>query len=245
MKYLNNKNDLQKLCLDVAAKSPCNKRKVGAVLAIALQDGRYLTLAEGYNYNVNGGSCECNENKTKDSVKHAEEVCLDKFIKFATTSSIAMTIPDVSTNISYNARDKNPKLTFSKHVKVYVTHQPCENCSRLLLLHDLPFEVVETFMKFDTGKARLSLVPASFSEAAARALTYGAKKYKVNNWRNTESLERYVDALYRHLDAWRHAKDVDDHESLIDKDSKLSHLDCAAANLAFLIDLHYLPLRKN
>jgi hypothetical protein len=82
--------------------------------------------------------------------------------------------------------------------------------------------------KNDAGKIRYGLVPPSTMMWLATALTHGAEKYGAFNWKNVESA-RYVDALYRHLEAAR-AGDI------IDKDSGLPHLALAMTNLAFLLD---------
>ena len=208
------KNALHKLCIEVAAKSPCTKRKVGAVLADEDIYGKFTVIATGYNHNPTGESCECEQGITKDDVIHAEVACLS------------------------NAP------AYMRNAKMYVTHQPCNGCQAALKSAGVAYEVVGSFLKFDSGKLRMSLVPASLARAAARALGYGAKKYKVNNWRNVEDLERYVDALQRHLDDWREAKETGNTQGLIDADSGLNHLDGVAANLCFLIELQNLPLRK-
>jgi hypothetical protein len=83
-------------------------------------------------------------------------------------------------------------------------------------------------MKFDIGKLRYSLIPPEATRALAEVLTYGAKKYKPNNWQKAEDTTRYVDALYRHLEAWRSGESLDE-------ESGLSHLSHALTNLSFLI----------
>lgn len=210
------KNALHKLCIETAAKSPCKKRKVGAVLAVEDIYGHFEVVATGYNHNPTGEACECEQGITKDEVIHAEVACLNN-IKF---------------------------LPFNPNYKLYVTHKPCNGCLAAIKEAGVAYEVVGEFMKFDSGKPRMSLVPASLARAAARALGYGAKKYKVDNWRKVDDLERYVDALQRHLDDWREAKRTGDTQGLIDADSGLNHLDGVAANLCFLIELQDLPLRK-
>lgn len=91
-----------------------------------------------------------------------------------------------------------------------------------------------TFTKNDQDKPRMNLVPASLGLSAARALTYGAIKYNVNNWKKAMTIERFINALYRHLDAWREGEEYD-------PESGLHHLDHAAANLCFIIELRDLP----
>lgn len=112
---------------------------------------------------------------------------------------------------------------------MYVTHQPCENCAKAIKDANINHVViVEQFMKFDSGKLRYSLIPPVATEALAKVLTYGAKKYKPNNWQKAEDFSRYTDALYRHLEAWRGGQEFDE-------ESGLSHLSHALTNVAFLI----------
>lgn len=112
--------------------------------------------------------------------------------------------------------------------KIYVTHQPCDNCQAAIDKAGLQLVLVENFMKFDSGKLRYSLIPPVATEALAEVLTYGAKKYKPNNWQKAEDFSRYTDALYRHLEAWRSGQEFDE-------ESGLSHLSHALTNVAFLI----------
>jgi Domain of unknown function (DUF5664) len=75
--------------------------------------------------------------------------------------------------------------------------------------------------KLDSGKARLSLVFGNFAsalEAVGEVGTFGARKYTDNGWLTVPNgLERYTDALYRHLLA--HARGEE-----CDPESGLSHL---------------------
>lgn len=187
------------LALQEAMKSPCNKRKVGAVIVDAIG---YI-VSSGYNYNMVDGPCEDSDGKTLDSVIHAE------------VAAIA-----------------NMKLLKAKKpLTIYVTHNPCINC--LAEIKRVGIEnivVVEQFMKFDTSKLRYDLIPTSTTKALAQVLTYGAKKYKPNNWQNVDDIDRYIAALYRHLEAWRDGEKVD-------KESGLPHLAHALTNVVFLLHL--------
>lgn len=111
---------------------------------------------------------------------------------------------------------------------IYVTHQPCSNCQESIkatgIIHTV---IVEDFMKFDNTKLKYSLIPPSATKALAEVLTYGAKKYKPNNWQLVDDSSRYVDALYRHLEAWRLGEKLD-------PESGLSHLSHAMTNIVFL-----------
>ena len=69
-------------------------------------------------------------------------------------------------------------------------------------------------------------------------MTEGAVKYGPRNYRNGCAWSRYIDALERHILAWRAGEDVD-------PDSGLSHLAKAAACLAILHDLQRLGLGED
>lgn len=208
------KNEIHKLCIETAAKSPCAKRKVGAVLVEILPADKelYKVLATGYNHNPIGSICETVNGETLDEVIHAEVACVK--------------------NHDFKLTALNAKL------HMFVTFEPCASCLAQLTKLNISYEVVGEFMKFDKTKLRMALVPASLGQACARALQYGAKKYKVDNWRNTPDIESFISALQRHFDDWREGKEND-------VESGLSHLDHMAANLAFLIELKNLPKIKD
>lgn len=114
---------------------------------------------------------------------------------------------------------------------VYVSHSPCKDCAMKLL--EAGFKniiVVEEFMKFDTDKIRYDLIPPKAMRHLAKVLTFGAKKYKPNNWRNNTDLSRYEGALLRHFEAYRMGE-------LIDEETGMPHLAHALTNLVFLLEL--------
>jgi len=94
--------------------------------------------------------------------------------------------------------------------------------------------VVSSGMKFDDGKIRYDLIPAIATEGLAAVLTYGAKKYKPNNWRSVDP-QRYVGAFERHWQAYICGE-------LIDSESGLPHLAHCMTNLAFLLELGHKPV---
>lgn len=187
-----------KLALEEAEKSSCKKRKVGAVIL----DYAGRILGSGHNHL---------DYKYLLSYNGCED-------------ENGNTYPQV-THAEIAAIGSRHDLIAST---IFVTHQPCKNCQLAIDKAGLNVHIVEQFMKFDTGKLRYGLIPPEATKALASVLTYGAKKYKPNNWKQAESTERYVDALYRHLEAWRGGEEFDD-------DSKLSHLSHALTNIAFLI----------
>lgn len=116
-------------------------------------------------------------------------------------------------------------------MKAYISHQPCPTCAELLWKAGIDdIEVVEAFMKFDGDKLRYDLIPPSTMKALAEVLTFGARKYKPNNWKECADTDRYIAALYRHLEAWRAGEEKDE-------ESGMPHLWHAITNLAFLVEL--------
>ena len=194
---------INQLALLEAKKSKCFKRKVGAIIVSA--EGRNGTklLAKGHNYlpnNIGLFDCEDAEGNTRPEVVHAEIAAISKI--------------------------KNRETLTGG--KIYVTFKPCNNCQKAINELGLEAIIVESFMKFDAGKLRYGLIPPKANKELAKVLTYGAKKYKANNWQEVDDTDRYIDALYRHLESWRAGEKVDE-------ESGLSHLSHAMANIAFLI----------
>lgn len=86
--------------------------------------------------------------------------------------------------------------------------------------------------KHDQGKLQLSLVPPALISAVAEVRRYGVGKYgDPENWRRVE-VDRYREALLRHvLAVW------DGDLNKLDGESGLPHLWHIACNVAFLIEL--------
>ena len=88
--------------------------------------------------------------------------------------------------------------------------------------------------KLDSGKNRLGLVLGDFARAleqVGQVGSFGAAKYSPSGWVEVPNgIERYTDAMYRHLMAY--ARD-----DLRDADSGLTHLSHAAWNILAILDL--------
>lgn len=91
--------------------------------------------------------------------------------------------------------------------------------------------------KLDNGKSKTGLMVAGFSLAlgsVAEVTTYGAVKYTPNGWVSVPNgIDRYTDALYRHLFLSVHQDK--------DQESNLDHLAHACWNL---LAIYELTLRK-
>jgi hypothetical protein len=66
--------------------------------------------------------------------------------------------------------------------------------------------------KNDQEKPNMSLIVPQFIEAIGNVLTYGAKKYAPENWKNDLEQQRILSALYRHLIAY-HKGEIYDPET--------------------------------
>lgn len=88
--------------------------------------------------------------------------------------------------------------------------------------------------KLDAGKPRTGLVFRGFARALQQVVnvgTYGARKYSPNGWLHVpDAIERYEDALDRHLLADKSGEELD-------PESGLPHLAHAAWNILALIEL--------
>jgi hypothetical protein len=85
-------------------------------------------------------------------------------------------------------------------------------------------------MKFDKEKLRYDLLPPHALEETVKVLTFGAAKYKPNNWRYVDdAMDRYFAAAERHVWAWMKGEKND-------PESGIHHLAHAICNLYFLYE---------
>lgn len=88
-------------------------------------------------------------------------------------------------------------------------------------------------IKADAGKPQLTLVPTQILTDIAYVRMYGVKKYgKKESWKSVE-IERYRDAMFRHMLAY-----LNDPQG-VDEESGLPHLSHLACNVAFLCELEH------
>ena len=83
-----------------------------------------------------------------------------------------------------------------------------------------------TGLKYDSGKAPLSLLDGDWLLGVARVLDFGKKKYAAHNWRQGIAISRLLDAALRHILAFNGGEDID-------PESGLPHLDHASCCLMF------------
>ncbi len=96
--------------------------------------------------------------------------------------------------------------------------------------------------KYDQDKLQYTLIPPHALAEVARNLTIGLKKYKErDNWKKVPNAEqRYLDALYRHLEAHRKGEIYDPDSSVPD----MPHLAAVAVNAMFLLEFMLNPNLK-
>lgn len=91
--------------------------------------------------------------------------------------------------------------------------------------------------KRDAGKPRLSLVPMQILWDIAEIREYGNTKYgDSENWKRVE-MQRYIDAMFRHM-----VEFVRDNDS-VDEESGLAHYKHMACNMAFIC--HMMKTKDN
>lgn len=110
----------------------------------------------------------------------------------------------------------------------------------LIAVEDLKDQLPGT--KYDQDKLQYTLIPPNALAEVARNLTIGLKKYKErDNWKKVPNAEqRYLDALYRHLEAHRRGEIYDPDSSVPD----MPHLAAVAVNAMFLLEFMLNPNLK-
>lgn len=96
---------------------------------------------------------------------------------------------------------------------------------------------MEAGLKKDIDKPRWDLLPLHEVEEVVEILTFGAKKYKPDNWKYVRPTKRYLAAAFRHLVAWAKG-------DKIDTESGKSHLAHAVCNLLFLMYFDNNPVEQ-
>lgn len=89
-------------------------------------------------------------------------------------------------------------------------------------------------VKYDDSKVQYTLVPSYALEAVAKNLTAGLIKYKErDNWQKVpNATDRYLNALYRHLEAHRRGEIYDTDND----DPTTTHMSAVAVNAMFILE---------
>lgn len=105
--------------VQVAAQSPSNKRKVGAIIASGDPVSGFKVHSEGFNYNLRGIDCPCEDDFgiTMEDVIHAEQDCLNNLRQIT-------------------------KAFLKSDLTMYVTREPCTSCLAALKRAGIPHVVM-------------------------------------------------------------------------------------------------------
>lgn len=87
----------------------------------------------------------------------------------------------------------------------------------------------QTGVKHDSGKAKVSLIPTRAIIEEAKVMGFGEVKYGSHNWRNGIAWSRVLDAILRHLLAYKEGEDLD-------PETGISHIAHARCGTAFLLE---------
>ncbi|NDD82960.1 hypothetical protein EBZ38_01575 [bacterium] len=95
-----------------------------------------------------------------------------------------------------------------------------------------------TGLKFDTGKPDYSLIPPLAELEVVKVLTFGAKKYGRENWKEVDgALHRYEAATRRHMAAFKMGE-------VYDPESGIHHYAHAICSLMFMLEMELEKRRK-
>lgn len=115
----------------------------------------------------------------------------------------------------------------------------CYSCHMRARLNSVEFgkeldeKIQKDAVKFDQDKNRLDLLSPIWVMGVGQVLTYGAKKYSDNNWREGNGLKvtRLLGACLRHVFAFMGGENVD-------PETGMSHLYHASCCLMFASELY-------
>ena len=122
----------------------------------------------------------------------------------------------------------NQEFVEPQHVR-YVPNEPARVTQGIdhLITTGYNMDVEAGGIKHDSDKNRLEFIHPVFLERLGAVMTRGAQKYEAWNWYRGMSWSRVYGSLSRHMVAWYGGE-------VIDPDSGLPHLSCAAACVMML-----------
>lgn len=234
--------DLIKYVLGIAAKSNVEKRQVGCIIV----DSSNNIVGEGYNIE------DCS---MEQPIQHAETRAIESIETERASSDLrayvthppcpncatALTIAGIhhievveafmkfdGDKLRYDLIDGNFGRWLYEHAEVnYNVDATHQLKLRLYDITDLKKERIIQAMLTLAGQYD-SLV--SIEKGLAEVLTFGARKYKANNWKNCTDTGRYLAAAHRHLNAIISGESCDKETGFLHR----NHLFC---NLMFLFTL--------
>lgn len=230
------------VAMQIATLSPCKKRKVGAIVVDS--NGK---LFAGYNAPGDSAECEDCDGNTLPTVTHAEVVAIREWSMRSTAQAHTIFVthqPCDNCKAAIAEAGIKEIVIVDKFMKFDSDKASFELLpASIATVTDGLFSLANLVIALRNrtnlgGLAHEQLTNllaggrsiATVTTAVNNVLKYGAKKYKPNNWRNVDDINRYWDALMRHCIAIEHGEELD-------AESQLPHRDHALCNIVFLAEL--------
>lgn len=230
-----------------AAKSNVEKRQVGALIVAHHEDGTWSIVGRGYNTEeVHAEAMACEDLFNSEYVKPEESV-LTCYVTHPPCPNCATLLAEHGVSNTkvveafmkfdgdktrYDLVDPEFSLALMRAAKGIMVSSGVNNINYL-------WKQARAYHKQPTTSQLLTLVNdlygfnvAQAEREIAEVLTFGARKYKPNNWRKCSDTGRYLAAVFRHLDDWNTKGEVDEESGKLHR----AHI---ATNLMFLFCLGY------
>jgi len=231
--------DITSYVLGVAAKSNVEKRQVGCV--ITAPDGSIV--AEGFNNVDTHAEIVALTNLTKFNIMP------DSLIKKCTIHVTHPPCPDCAKAIKNTGIEKVNVVNAFLKFDGDKTRFDLIDTTFALYLHDESKyensksleEIKRNLLLMNNGSGSIVALASNcaglydnfyvLESALAKVLTFGARKYKPNNWKQCADTGRYLAAAHRHLNAAITGEDND-------PETNLPHIDHLLCNIMFLYVLN-------
>ena len=235
---------LVKYVMGEAAKSNVEKRQVGALIIAHHEGGSWSIVGRGYNTeDIHAEAMACEDLFNSEYVK-PETSTLTCYVTHPPCPNCATLLAEhgvsntevVEAFMKFDGDKTRYDLVDPKFMTYcYEIHLPKIDSGVNRLLHNL-----RHWQREPNNKVFLIQILLAYYECnllnlekdLAEVLTFGARKYKPNNWRNCNDTGRYLAA------AIRHGRAILENEST-DSESGLKHKAHLATNLMFLFCLGY------
>lgn len=229
-----------------AAKSNIEKRQVGAIIVAHHQDGSWDIVGRGYNTEgIHAEGMACEELFNSEYVK-PESSKLTCYVSHPPCPNCATLLAEhgVSNTEVIEAfmkfdGDKTRYDLLDPHFVMALTHldngtaRTVADTNRMLYaLRQWQIEPKSTDFLLCELLAFYGNDRHKLEEHTAEVLTFGARKYKPNNWRKCSDTGRYLAAAIRHGKAILQGEDTDE-------ESGLMHAAHLATNVMYLFCLGY------
>lgn len=239
--------ELIKYVMGQAAKSNVEKRQVGALIVAHHDDGTYDMVGEGYNTEEVHAEIMACEDLFNSEYVLPEGSILTCYVTHPPCPHCARTLAEHGVS---NTEVVEAFMKFDGDKTRYDLIDPDFSLALICAASGAVVGKATDSMKFfweqvrkyqrnpDNGQL-LFLVCELYGYSVAQAekeiaevLTFGARKYKPNNWRKCSDTGRYLAAVFRHLDDWNTKGEVDEESGKLHR----AHI---ATNLMFLFCLGY------